>query len=115
LLARGNEMKTKIRKCIRCGVRLSQSDWKLLKLDSMMPICDGCNGEDEYDELNPENLERIAIKRFEGKFNCNFCPSKMLKVNEIVLEGRSKGIAILRCPSCLGSRKELVIFNDKQI
>jgi NAD-dependent SIR2 family protein deacetylase len=108
-------MKTKIRKCIRCGVRLSQSDWKLLKLDSMMPICDDCNGEEDYDELNTENLTRIAIKRFEGQFTCELCPSIFLKVNEIVLEGRSKGNAVLRCPSCLGSRKELVLFNAKQI
>jgi hypothetical protein len=108
-------MKTKIKKCIRCGIRLSPSDWKLLKLDSMMPICDECNGEDNYDELNPENLERIAVKRFERKFSCVLCPSSLLEVSEIVLEGRRRGIAVLRCPLCLGCKKEMEIFNAKQI
>jgi hypothetical protein len=42
-------MKTKIKKCIKCGIQLHPTDWIILKQMSKMPICDSClfieNGE----------------------------------------------------------------------
>jgi hypothetical protein len=29
--------------CIRCGIRLHQTDWEILKSINQMPICDGCD------------------------------------------------------------------------
>ncbi|MFC0237080.1 hypothetical protein [Fictibacillus phosphorivorans] len=44
----------KIKKCIRCGIRLHPTDWLVLKEMLSLPICDSCSLIEEKQKLQQE-------------------------------------------------------------
>jgi hypothetical protein len=50
----------KIKKCIKCGIPMHQTDWLILKEMGYMPICDNCMLKEE-DTKSPLNRLKNSI------------------------------------------------------
>jgi hypothetical protein len=63
----------KFKKCIKCGIRIHQTDWEILKEMSLMPICDNClfvpdkNKKDFSKKLiknNPKKIIEFPLRKY---------------------------------------------------